>query len=398
MIVQGHEIFEQGLATQTAIIQNLHQTSETNIKRHFDQSHAEVIQAVTKKQKQEQSQDNKRREDAILQHLSFPTMEVRYENIDPAHAKTFNWIFESSKVTTWYNFSKWLEGSDEKLYWINGKAGSGKSTLMKYIVEDSRTKEKLEKWAGNRKLTMASFFFWISGMPDQCSQTGLLRSLLHYLLGKSRYLIRNVFPDLWEHLDNPNMPVKLRAWTVPYASEALKNLLGRDLGKVALFIDGLDEYHGEYNDLSNPEHHEKDYREIIDRIQSFTSLNRGNIKICFSSRPYQIFHKHFDQQPKLSLQDLTHGDIYRYTEDKLLGGTMKLDSTYLSDRKISMLVSQVVNQAESIFLWVRLVVKSLLDGIDNSDDFEILRSRLKLVPSNLMGLYRHMLSQIEPQY
>ncbi|KAK0100770.1 hypothetical protein ONS95_007219 [Cadophora gregata] len=127
---------------------------------------------------------------------------------------------------------------------------------MKYIVKDSRTKEKLKKWAGERELTMEYFFFWNSGNPDQCSQTGLFRSLLHYLLRKHRSSIKDVFPELWNNLSNPNVPVILRAWTVPYAFEALKDLISRDLGKVALFIDGLDEYQGASDHYSNSERHE----------------------------------------------------------------------------------------------------------------------------------------------
>jgi len=398
LIIEGQEVFGQKLERHTAIIHTFHQATETNLKRHFDQGREEIIEVVSKKQRQEQSQDSKGRENAILQHLSFPTMKVRYENIDPAHARTFNWIFGGSRGSTRYNFSEWLEGSEEKLYWINGKPGSGKSTLMKYIVDDARTKEKLQKWAGDRGLNIASYFFWISGKPDQCSHTGLLRALLHDLLKKHRNLIKEIFPDLWADLGNPHMSVELRAWTVSYASEALNNLLGQNIGKVALFIDGLDEYNGEYNDLSSPEKHEKEYRKIIEQIHSLTSLDRGDIKICFSSRPYQVFHRYFDRKPKFSLQDLTFYDIQKYTKDKLQNGTTGLFSSSLSDREISSLVSQIVRQAEGIFLWVRLVVKSLLAGIDNLDDFAILQSRLELVPSSLMGLYRHMLEQIEPQY
>ena len=398
LLVEGQEVFGQGLERHAVITQTFHQATETNLKRHFDQGQAEIIQAVTKKQRQEESQDSKRRENAILQHLSYPTMKVRYENIDQAHARTFNWIFDSSMRSTRYKFSEWLEGSDEKLYWINGKPGSGKSTLMRYIVEDARTKKKLQKWAGERGLNIASYFFWISGNPDQCSHTGLLRALLHDLLKKHRDLIKQIFPDLWEELENPNVPVKLRAWTVSYASEALNNLLGKNIGKVALFIDGLDEYNGEYNDLSSPEKYEKDYKKIINQIQSLNSLDHGDLKICFSSRPYQVFHRYFDRQPKLSLQDLTYDDIYKYTQDKLQSGTADFDSPSLSDREISDLVSQIARQAEGIFLWVHLVVKSLLHGIDNSDNFEVLESRLKRVPSSLMGLYRHLLEHIEPQY
>jgi len=45
------------------------------------------------------------------------------------------------------------------LYWINGKAGSDKSTLMKYLIMHDKTKSALEKWAGWAKLLLSSFSF-----------------------------------------------------------------------------------------------------------------------------------------------------------------------------------------------------------------------------------------------
>jgi hypothetical protein len=42
-------------------------------------------------------------------------------------------------------------------YWINGKAGSGKSTLMRFIYCSPCTQQALHKRAGNLELETASF-------------------------------------------------------------------------------------------------------------------------------------------------------------------------------------------------------------------------------------------------
>jgi ABC-type thiamine transport system ATPase subunit len=53
-------------------------------------------------------------------------MDNREERILEAHEKTFRWIFKDSP------FKHWLESkTGSNLFWISGKAGSGKSTLMK---------------------------------------------------------------------------------------------------------------------------------------------------------------------------------------------------------------------------------------------------------------------------
>ncbi|KAH6721901.1 hypothetical protein BKA61DRAFT_700906 [Leptodontidium sp. MPI-SDFR-AT-0119] len=393
LLIQGQNVFEQSLAAQTTTITNLHQTTETNMKQHFDHSQAQVLQAIADSQAQAQMQENKRKEDLILQHLSFPTLDIRYESIDPAHARTFNWIFEGFKPSdpNSTGFPEWLVGNGDSLFWINGKAGSGKSTLMKYIYDDPRTREKLSIWAGGQKVTMASFFFWISGNADQCSQTGLLRSLLLHLLQQHRHLIREVFPDLWKTVE---ISANLRAWSLSYASGALTQLLRRDLGKVILFIDGLDEYHGDHSNHLDPERPEY-YREIVNLLKSLSS---NDLKICFSSRPLLIFHNNFDRRPNLRLEDLTANDIYTYAKDKLVDDPVVAELRLEQDWDPSQIVSSIVEKANGVFQWVVLVVRSLLNGIDKFDDFEKLMDRLNDIPQDLMKVFDYMLKQIELQY
>ena len=81
------------------------------------------------------------------------------------------------------NFSQWLR-SEQKLYWINGKAGSGKSTLMNYICQDYRRLELLRDWSADRLLLTTVYFFWSAGSRLQKSIDGLLRSLLYQILTK----------------------------------------------------------------------------------------------------------------------------------------------------------------------------------------------------------------------
>lgn len=51
------------------------------------------------------------------------------------------------------------------MYCINGKAGSGKSTLMRYIVNDPRALQYLFSWTQQRPVSIASFFFFRSVVP-----------------------------------------------------------------------------------------------------------------------------------------------------------------------------------------------------------------------------------------
>ncbi len=76
---------------------------------------------------------------AIHKSLACPTIHDRCDEVADAHHKTYDWMFQNPPEgrTSWSDFVDWLrEGS--RIYWINGKAGSGKSTLMKYIHDNER--------------------------------------------------------------------------------------------------------------------------------------------------------------------------------------------------------------------------------------------------------------------
>jgi predicted ATPase len=131
----------------------------------------------------------------MVQNLHFPLIDDRYQAIPEAHRQTFRWIFDESpkEDCLWSNFADWLR-TGNGLYWINGKAGSGKSTLMRYIYNNIKTRQHLRFWAGKSSLDISGFFFWNSGSPIQRSQTGLLKSLLFQALQRRPNLVRLVFP------------------------------------------------------------------------------------------------------------------------------------------------------------------------------------------------------------
>jgi hypothetical protein len=144
----------------------------------------------------------------ILASLRFPSITERYEKVAEAHRKTYQWLFQpqaegghAGQGKRWSSFPDWLR-HDSGLYWVNGKAAAGKSTLMKCIFMHPETITHLKAWAATSSqqpypLYSAGFFFWLSGTKEQKSQSGLLRSLLHDILQQNHSLIPVVFPKQW---------------------------------------------------------------------------------------------------------------------------------------------------------------------------------------------------------
>ena len=333
----------------------------------------------------------------ILDSLGFAAMQNRQEEVAQAHHTTFEWIFEEPRKETkplpWTNFVKWLQHGDG-IYWVNGKAGSGKSTLMKYIYNDNRTSQLLSQWSGSMPVLVATFFFWNSGTREQRSQTGLLRSLLFQVLHHRPALMPLIFPEehamLRDQTLNAVRDYPRHAWSLRRLQDAVWRLVDmKDLQlKICLFIDGLDEFEG------NDEQNDRQY--LIELFRSLASS--PFIKVCLSSRPLLIFEESFKESPGLRLQDLTSGDIRRFVIDRLSNDTRMRQIAENEPSQRHDFEIEICTKAQGVFLWVKLVVRSLLDGVSNSDRMADLRARLELLPADLEELYRHMIAKIEKIY
>ncbi|KAH8773149.1 hypothetical protein F5882DRAFT_172327 [Hyaloscypha sp. PMI_1271] len=62
------------------------------------------------------------------------------------------------------------------------------------------------------------------------------------------------------------------------------------------------------------------------------------------------------------------------------------------------LTQEIVEKADGVFLWVNIVVRSLLGGIRNRDELSDLWARLRSMPRELEPLYSYLLGLIEPIY
>lgn len=139
-------------------------------------------------------------EGEICRWLDFRQICWRYDSVEVAYRNTYEWIFGApSGPQCWDDFNNYLQ-SDAALepYFVNGKAGSGKSTLMKFILQHRRTEDALTRWAGpNSEFVLLHFFFWNTGTPLQKTHVGLLPALLHAILHKHPELVPAVFPSLY---------------------------------------------------------------------------------------------------------------------------------------------------------------------------------------------------------
>ncbi|KAF2110995.1 hypothetical protein BDV96DRAFT_193895 [Lophiotrema nucula] len=322
----------------------------------------------------------------ICARLYFSSMPDRLESIAAAHQETFKWLFEETgstiAVQQWDSFTDWLEeDSGSNIYWVTGKPGSGKSTLMKYLYHDPRTNVCLEKWSNGSPVVKAGFFFWNSGTPMQMSRTGLLQSILLDALRNDSSMATSLFHQRWEQYLAFGGGQSAIGW--PELRRAFQTMVSDRSRRFFLVIDGLDEFDG------NP-------KEVIDLILGVS--HQSNIKICTSSRPWVIFEDELGDRPSLCLERLTYNDIHLYVTSKFSENKHYQRLARMEPSQALKIVHDVVDKATGVFLWVYLVVNSLLEGLSHSDKLMHLQSRLDALPGDLENLFDKILHQLDPKY
>ncbi len=288
----------------------------------------------------------------------------------------------------WDNLNTFLRQS-LGTYWITGKAGSGKSTLMKYIVQHPRTNSLLKKWAGDRNnsLAVAIFYFYYKGSKLQKSESGVLRSILHQLLYNRRELIEIAFPERYRAMCMSETGGGTFEPQVLELKRALTRLIeGCPSISFFLAIDGLDEYEASSEEMSL----------LVTMFREFAAY--PNVKALLSSRPWVVFEESFTGCPRLRLHELTRPDITYFVNDKINQHPRLNQLMARNGPRIQGMMIEIVDASSGVFLWVYLVVRSLLEGLTNYDTIDDLRARFLSLPVDLEHLYQHMWNQIPRQY
>jgi hypothetical protein len=318
----------------------------------------------------------------LLLSLDFTTRTGREASIEEAYGRTFEWIFsetESSGASSHgLSFVNWLKRG-KGVFWISGKAGSGKSTLIRYILNEPRTLRILRTWGSNQKLIIASYFFFDAGDSLQKSQQGLIRSILFDILSQCPDLIPTLAPArLHDHY------LRSRPWKTDELRDVCRGLTEQSIDiRFCFFVDGLDEYEGEH-------------RDVINILNDLATL--PNIKLCVSSRPWNVFQNSFGPLgQQLVLEEHTENDIVLYVKERL-GNDQSFASSAREDPRLRYLITQIIGKAQGVFLWVRLMVSDLLRGSANQDDIRDLQQRLRYLPPNLETYYNSAFDNIDKFY
>ncbi|KIW63271.1 hypothetical protein PV04_10132 [Phialophora macrospora] len=300
---------------------------------------------------------------AYVNSLRFDQIDARHASIKSAHSKTCKWLLKKSEYLNW--LAPELQHEHNGFLWIKGKAGSGKSTILKFIL--SHVKKTMPG------VSIISFFFNARGHDMEKSTIGMYRSLLMQLFEH--------VPELQSVLDV--LPRPLLSATGEFESQwQLETLIGlfRDavscLGERGLicFVDALDECH------------EDDVRRMVSCFESIgqeATESGARVRICFSSRHYPYIT--VDRYVELILegQEGHQQDLANYLQSELkIGKSQRCDQ----------IKEELLRRTDGIFLWLVLVVQILQKEFDRGR-VHALQNRLKEIPPGLDELFRDILTR-----
>ena len=328
--------------------------------------------------------------DQIFERLVFEELDDRLHSIPAPHEGTLEWVFEDQQ-TDEGGVLEWLGNQrGENLFWVTGRPGAGKTTLMNSLFRNDRIFDYLETWSGHAPGITSGFFFWNCGTELQKSGLGLLRSLLYESLQDMIYgpleqdvgIIQYLFADRWEQFRSYGGGLgDLSYIELCHAFE----LMISDSSKKFLFmVDGVDEL-DEVGDL-------------VDVIPLLVNASKKeNVKMLVSSRPSPAFQEAFEKRPRLWVDDHNTNDVHAYilhnfSQDESLA---KLRGNTVVPEEMDV-VSMLSEMSCGIFLWGILATKFLLQELTGNDNFTTLQNRAEMLPSDLEELLSHIMSNFEP--
>ena len=297
----------------------------------------------------------------LLESLRFDQINARQMTIKKAHVKTCKWLFTKPEYLDWLDHAKLRE--HHGFLWIKGKPGTGKSTLMKSLLANTRKSMKDK--------VIISFFFNARGEDLEKSTLGTYRSLLLQLLER--------LPTLESVFETLDLSIRTNDTAWQWSEDLLKTLLEEAILRlentsVVCFIDALDEC---------DERQIRDMISFFERVGELTASVKISFQVCFSSRHYP--HITIESGITLTLegQEGHTQDITSYLESELKIGHSKVAKEVRG---------QIQEKASGVFLWVVLVVE-ILNKEHDSGRIPALRRRLREIPGDLHELFNDILTR-----
>ncbi|KAI9860493.1 MAG: hypothetical protein M1813_006152 [Trichoglossum hirsutum] len=272
-----------------------------------------------------------------LKSLFFGEMDVRRNDITHEAESTCAWLLEHRY------FSTWLERG-RGLLRIMGKPGAGKSTLMKYAVQN------VNRLGFPGGLVLASFFFHGRGALIQKTPIDAPIALSEF---QPIFRKKRETESHW-------------IWHERELQDFLESTVARISREysIRIFVDALDECG------------EKAARELLSyfsRLTSKFSADSYSLGICFSCRHYPIAD--LEHCLEICVEERNFWDIATYVRGELQRSFLQSDAEFLQ--------REIVKKASGIFQWASLIVPLAISLHRKGHSMRAIHYRLREILSRL---------------
>jgi ankyrin repeat protein len=304
-------------------------------------------------------------------------MNQRQLRVEEVLKGTCQWIYGNPKYLKWISHKE--SGQHQNFLWVKGKAGSGKSTLMKNLIKHVGVENPLA--------IIVSFFFDARGTSLEKTPLGLYRTLLLELFAKVPNLLQEIDIALHQRLQ---MSVSDWEWREDELKDLLRSVLSSLRGRrVYIFVDALDECEED----NHTEHtRARDLVRFFEELLNRKTTQSPTMYLCLSSRHYPLITvRNCTRSLVLCMEEENSADITQYIEYWLRTGP---PTSTLKDRE---LIQDIATRSNGVFLWAVLVVQKILISRDRGKSKAYLKTLLRETPVGLDPLFRQILQDVDAE-
>ncbi|XEU94786.1 hypothetical protein FSHL1_000070 [Fusarium sambucinum] len=306
-------------------------------------------------------------------------------------------------------YKDWSSTSTPSVLWLEGKPGSGKSTVTKVIVRKLEGKEhdlvcdqssapnniiQQEKrtWIfdnpGDKRTIVARFYYSFRGGNTETSHELMLRSIVYQIWKQNSKLfplLRNRYRGLQKNMGDAREHKAL--WSYDDLKQALNSLHQIDFDlKVVIVVDGMDESD---NDRRS---------DVLQFLPSLAVKNsRCIVRVLIASRPDNDINFRLEKAYShyIELQQVNKVDI-EFVVDSWIE---KMEVEHTCGRDTFLVIKDhIMKHSSGVFLWVTLVLRDveqcILNGGYSKADLD---NRVASLPIDLGGedgFYRAMIDTL----
>ncbi|RPB12639.1 hypothetical protein P167DRAFT_150293 [Morchella conica CCBAS932] len=290
---------------------------------------------------------------------------LRYDKIAVHHSDTLAWLWKSPEYKLWISFKH----PDSGLLFIEGKPGSGKSTLVRYFADN---------FTPPSDAIVLKFFYNTRDGEHERDHRNMLRTLLYQILKADESFFIH-FQSIYRREGGGR---------IEWCSKDMKDILRACKTHlrprmIYLIIDAMDESAC------------TDRTDIVQflHVLSAPALNNREcmVYIFLASRPInELQSSNWSERQVIRLQEKNRGDIERYTHNLL----QNKDFTSVNSEVKQEIEGYILKFSDGVFIWVCLVLKELAEEVMNDSRRSTLISFLESLPKSLESLYECMLQRL----